>query len=190
MGRTGSWHMGSAADKSKEKSRNVWVQCLQTCPDLRAFLVQYRSARKDADRQLTLLRDPPSCALVRSSRRCPLSSGKQRRFQQARLRALARFAELIVSPTLPTISGGNSGTVSGRISGKELAKCCRTRAGGSLGATPGWPEARVLGEGYGRRCRPGSTQHLDHCYTVSRLSDHEVVSQLELLPRQRRTTSR
>ena len=40
MGRTGLSHMGSAADKSKENSRNVWVRCLQTCPDLRAFALR------------------------------------------------------------------------------------------------------------------------------------------------------
>ena len=32
MGRTGSWHMGSAADKSKEKSWNVRDRRLQPCP--------------------------------------------------------------------------------------------------------------------------------------------------------------
>lgn len=43
MGRTGSWHMGSAADKSKEKSWNVRDRRLQRCPDTRAFA--HRCAR-------------------------------------------------------------------------------------------------------------------------------------------------
>jgi hypothetical protein len=62
MGRTGTSHMGSAADRSKENSWNVWgsvpanmSRSARVRPPVRTFLVQYHSVRKDSDRQLTSL---------------------------------------------------------------------------------------------------------------------------------------